>query len=136
MITHWYVGFLGEYEGRKKPWFDIFTCKSFRHVLAIGYCPDTRVWVSFDTTVSSTQIELFYGDDPRLNYLIAMVKLYGKWLRVRPSNYPCPVGRWPLTCVSSVKHLLGIRSSALTPRALYLDLVRKGAQPAFEANNG
>ena len=132
MIVQWYVGFVGDYPGRLPGWFDIFTTKKFRHVCAIGYDPQNHVWVLYDPTVSVSVIQIFHPDDPQLNKLITCISHFGRWLKVKPAAHACYFGRWRHYCVPAIKHLLGVRSSALTPRALYRDLVMQGAQPAFE----
>lgn len=132
MITQWYVGFIGDHQGRPARWFDIFTDKNFRHVLAIGYDPMLKVWVYYDPNIYSTHVQVYDPDDENLNSLIYFVKTNGAWLRVKPRNKACLFGRWRHYCVPAVKHLVGSASSALTPKGLYRDLVREGAKPAFE----
>lgn len=132
MIIHWYVGFIGDHEGRGRHWFDLFTDKDFRHVLAIGYDPMNKVWVYYDPTLLATIIDVYHPDNEALNGLISFVSRNGRWLKVKPKIKVCSFGRWRHYCVPAIKHLLGSSSSALTPRGLYRDLIREGAQPAFE----
>jgi hypothetical protein len=132
MIVHWFVGFVGDYPNRKRCWFDIFTTPAFRHVCAIGYDPVHKVWIIYEPGVSNTDIRLFHPRDEELNRLITFISIYGKWVKFKPSAHPVPFGRWRHYCVPAIAHLLGIRSSALTPRGLYGDLIKQGAEPAFE----
>ena len=134
MITRWYIGFTGDYEGRPRAWHDIFTDKEFRHCLVIGFCPLNRVWIYYDPLTTGTTLEVFNSADRAIDLIVLHVCENGKWLKVQPSNNLFKLGQWRMYCVPAIKHLLGFRSCALTPRGLYRDLVKAGATPAFERN--
>lgn len=135
MITRWYIGFTGDYDGQKRHWYDIFTRPGFRHVLALGYDPDLRAYVLYDPTHLGTTITIMTADDRAVDLLILHVKQTGAWLKVEPGRAQFLFGQWRLYCVPAIKHLIGSRSCALTPYGLYRDLVRAGAVPAFESEN-
>lgn len=132
MIARWYIGFLGDHPDRPKAWHDIFTCPDFRHCMVLGYDPYLRIWVMYDPLTTGTRIEVFDIDDKSLNIIIAFITEHGRWLKTDPGSAVFPAGQWRLYCVPAIKHLLGIKSSALTPKGLYRDLLKAGAQPVFE----
>lgn len=132
MITRWYVGFQGDYEGRERAWHDIFTCPRFRHVFAMGYDPELHVYVVYEPSVYGTQIEVLAADERAVDILILHIAQTGCWLKVDPRQGRFLLGLWRFYCVPAVKHLLGVRSCALSPKGLYRHLVKQGAQPAFE----
>lgn len=134
MITRWYVGFNGDYNGREKRWWDIFTCNEFRHCMLLGYDPQLGVWLYYDPTMNGAAVEIFCQDDPSIDMIIQHFAVNGKWLKVKPQKHLFVTGLWRLYCVTAVKHILGIKSSALTPKGLYRDLVKAGATPVFEVN--
>lgn len=138
MITRWYIGFTGDYEGRGRHWYDIFTKPGFRHVLALGYDPDLSAYVLYDPTHAGTTITILSADDRAVDLLILHVKETGCWLKVNPGGNRFLFGQWRFYCVPAIKHLVGLKSCALSPHGLYRDLVKAGAVPAFssETNDG
>lgn len=131
MITRWYIGFAGDHEGRDPQWYDVLNHPKFRHVLALGYDPDLHAYVLYDPNLHGTVIEIMPADDRRVDLLILLVKQNGYWLKVKPGSAKFLFGQWRFYCVPAIKHLIGFKSCALTPLALYRDLVRAGAEPAF-----
>lgn len=132
MITCWYVGFVGDIPGKPRNWFDIFTCKSFRHVLALAYDPVCKTWLHYEPTVTGTKIALYTRDSKEVSALISAVTEYGVWLKIEGQTGSYKTGCWRLYCVPAIKHLVGLKSSALTPKGLFRDLLKAGAKPIFE----
>lgn len=131
MITRWYIGFAGDHEGRARQWYDFLSRPKFRHVLALGYDPDLHAYVCYDPTQYGTTIDIMAADDRAVDLLILHIKNHGCWLKVNPARAAFLFGQWRFYCVPAIKHLIGFKSCALTPYALYRDLVRAGAEPAF-----
>lgn len=125
MKEYWYIGFTA---GPRKRWFDIFSHKEFRHVLALHFDPVCGVWIYFDVAVNGTFIRVFPAGAGEISCVIAQT---ARWLKVEVAQAVYPVGLWRFYCVPAVKSLLGVRSCALRPKALYRDLVKAGAVPAF-----
>lgn len=123
----WFLCFLGT---ERHHWFDRFTKKGFRHVCAFAYLPLTGCWVFYDVNIFRTVISVSGGEDA--DRRIGGLARLGKILRVKPGAG----GRWwsrlGFWCVPAMKHLIGSRSSALTPYGLYRDLLEQGSEPAFE----
>lgn len=135
MIVHWYIGFVGDFEGRPKRWHDFFTHKQFRHVFAMGFEPRLNCYVVYEPHTFGTTIEVIPADDQTISQLIFTISQCGHWLKVKAQPGQFFFGQPWLSCVTAIKHLVGLRSCALRPKGLYRDLVRAGAQKVFEREN-
>lgn len=94
--------------------------RRFRHVSLAGFSDGT--WFHLDLTrrgVSASMIYRYDEVDDFLTYLLAnyTVVRFG-------SGQIAPHFLAPMSCVSFVKHALGIRSGALLPDALFRNLTR------------
>lgn len=126
----WYAAFYGDED---RWWWDRICKPGFRHVAAYTYYPGPGVWVLYDVTFNRTCIRVFSREE----WMAWMRTLpcHTKHLRCGIPDEPHARPWWlKLTfwCAPAVAHLMGIRSRALRPEALYRDLVRHGALPAFE----
>jgi len=110
----WYVAFVGE-RGRN-PW-DIFTGKGFRHCYAFRW--DGWNWIVVDSISSGTEVCILpFGNEVDLPAKI--VEDGQKVVYVVKQKHNKFIFRGILTCVSSVKHLLGIRAWwVVTPKQLF-----------------
>ena len=129
MSVSWYIGFTAR---PRKHWFDVFTSKNFRHVLALSYDPACEVWLYYDVGLNGTYIDSFPKGSPVIAALIAEVP---RWLKTNVRQTLYPRGLWRFYCVPAIKSLVGLKSCALTPKGLYRDLVKAGAIPAFETRD-
>jgi hypothetical protein len=120
----WYVVFDRNYGGLK--WWHCFMNPKFRHVHLLkenrGHCLMVNSFAHVmavreypNSIVDIIQQELAQNPTAILQYTVH----YG-------SHYKQSYIE-PLTCVSVVKRILGIRSRLLTPKALYHELIRAGA---------
>lgn len=111
------------------PWVDFLVPGKFKHVSALGYVPATETWVSYSYECARTRISLVRGGEDFDRWFAAAAH-DAAVLRV-PSP-PFNEARWRprlgLTCVSAVKHLLGLRSGALLPDGLWRHLAASGAE--------
>jgi hypothetical protein len=98
----------------------------FRHVYAVSYFADQQRWVYFDPSRFRTSIELF-SEEQAPEALARLMAPATAILRVasRADRLNAPTFPW---CVGQIKALLGIRSRACTPHALYRDLLARGAE--------
>lgn len=107
--------------------------RQYSHVSLAGFSNDT--WVHLDLHRKSVSVMPIYEYDRVQDYLSLLlthhtVVRFGSAIEGR--------GRFlrPMTCVAFVKHVLGVRSSALLPDALLRDLVRDyGAEVLNEAQD-
>lgn len=131
-IASWNVVFL---RAPRTSWWDWLTEERWRHVCAFGYSVEAGAWVIIDPADTSTRIVVTSEDgldawlDQRAGYITSILRM--------PVQENCGlVGRLGFWCVPAVKHLLGFRSGAFRPSALYRDLVNAGAEKAFVYDHG
>ncbi|MDO8596409.1 MAG: hypothetical protein Q7R45_07280 [Sulfuricaulis sp.] len=108
-------------------WVWMLLKPGFRHVMAACWYDDAQRWVLFNPTRHGTTIELFESEEfgGRFGYLL---KTSSVVLRMRSRLTDRQTTSAWFFCVGAVKALLGIRSRALSPRALMMDLVARGAE--------
>ena len=97
----------------------------FKHVAAVAYVPDIRVWVTYDVGFFGTRITMVpKGQEHQFNNWIEgctlVVMMKKNFMRKSP-----PVFGW---CVPAIKRLIGVKSSALRPDALYRHYLRDGGK--------
>lgn len=130
----WYVAF---YESGEPHWWWPLCKPGFRHVMAFGYCVHAAAWLIYDVTLARTFVRALKPE------------AFDLWLATLPAgrailHYESPevdpdarswggfrLGFW---CTPAVAHLIGAPSRALRPHALFRDLIRLGARPAFTAS--
>lgn len=122
----WYVAFYGS--GRH--WWSPLTRPGFRHVLAFAYAAHAQCWLIYDVGRYRTLIRAL--DSTAFTHWIAGLPTERKIVLFEGDGLPAPpawrVGFW---CTTAVAHLVGVRSRALRPEALYRDLLAQGARSAF-----
>lgn len=106
--------------------FSALACGEFKHVSAMGYCAGFKAWIVYDVGWSGTTVRLVAHNAEGIRAL-------GKWTDgcdlvkiARTGAVPHHSARMGLYCVSSIKHLLGLRCVAITPLGLYRHLLRNG----------
>lgn len=123
-IINWYVIF---YPNAREHWWDWFTHRSWRHCAMYGW--NNGSWIVFDVADKRSRLRvLTSGEFAEWHFeqitsmnATAIVKIRTQLdggLRAR-------IGLW---CVTGVKHMLGLRSSALRPKALFRDLISNDAE--------
>jgi len=123
----WYVAFWGV---ERLGWWDVFTRPGFRHIMAFAYSSHAERWLIYDVCRHRTYVRAYRGE------------AFDEWLGGMPEEATVlRVGSAPTTehraqrlmfiCTTAVKHLVGIRSRALRPHALFRDLLGIGASYAF-----
>lgn len=123
----WYVAF---FDGERPHWWWRLCRPGFRHVAAFGYCAEQEVWLLYDVTLNRTmihaltsaQMDAWAADLPDHRTIVHM-----------EAGEDGPTTRIGFWCTPAVAHLLGVRSRALRPEALYRDLLALGARPAFSS---
>lgn len=125
----WYVAFYGK--GRRELWWDWLCPLDFQHVLAFGYVAHADRWLVYDVTQARTFVRALTPQV--ISAWIESLPEHRKILLFEGGDAPArPFWRTGFWCVPAVAHLIGAPSRALRPRALFRDLVRLGATPAFE----
>lgn len=111
-------------------WFVVFHPKErhqwwgrrFGHVSLAGFKDDT--WVHVDVGIKNTEIAPVYRYDDVRSYLACLTST-ATVLKFGPAQNPGGSFFFPMTCVSFVKHVLGVRSRALRPDGLFEILIRE-----------
>lgn len=121
--AEWFVVFQPEANSRL---FSALACGRFKHVSAFAYIPGFKVWLFYDVAWSGTRLVLSAKGPAS-----AMIERYvaAGCSIVRAARTGKPMGlssRIGFFCVPAVKHLLGLRTSALRPDALYRHLLANG----------
>jgi hypothetical protein len=99
----------------------------FRHVSAFAYVHAAGCWLIYDVQFWGTR-HILLPDNPAALDFLADFTARCTVLHMRrpgPSRLWFRVGFW---CVPAIKHLLGLRSSALLPNGLYRSCLRAGAK--------
>ena len=97
-----------------------------KHVSAFGYCPGFDAWVIYDVTWSGTRVRLVRNDQAGQQAIIDMTRGCEMMKVEHAGQTPTFTSRIGFYCVSSVKHLLGLRCVAVTPTQLYRFLLHNG----------
>jgi hypothetical protein len=99
----------------------------FRHVSAFAYMHAAGCWLIYDVQFWGTRHILLPDNLAALDFLADFTAncdvLHMR--RQGPSRLWFRVGFW---CVPAIKHMLGLRSSALLPHGLYRSCLRAGAK--------
>lgn len=128
MPPEWYVAF---WEGAEKHWWWPICRPGFRHVAAFGYSAEHRVWLVYDVTLRRTLIQVL--DSNQMDAWVTALPDNNCIVAFQPAAEPDPpLNRLGFWCTTAIAHLVGVRSRALRPEALYRDLIAQGARPAFQ----
>lgn len=127
--SRWLIIFNREAAGR---WQSLVAMGRYKHVRAMGYVPGVRHWLCYDVTFRGTQIVVVRdgSDEFRAMFDDWTADADILWMDARPAGR----ARFPpvFLCTTSIKHLLGLRCSALRPDALYRHCLANGAEPLDE----
>lgn len=123
----WYVAFFGT---SRRHWWDWMSPPGFYHVLAFAYAAHAERWVIYDVARDRTIIRALTADAFLL--WIAGLPTGRRIVLFEAGDAPArPAMRLGFWCSTAVAHLVGVRTRALRPAALYRDLLAQGARPAF-----
>lgn len=106
---NWHVVF---HPREKKHWW----AKRFSHVSLAGF--ENNTWVHLDLGRATVDVQAFYAQQEVEDYLSYLTAYHTvvQFGQAKGDGF----GFWrPMTCVSFVKHTLGIKSCALRPDGLF-----------------
>lgn len=106
------------------PWVQRLVPGRFKHVRACAFVPVLRLWLFYDVALANTLV-LALPDGEEAERYIATFTAGCEQIAMVPRRYGRP-RLLPFTCVSAVKHLIGLNSGALRPDALYRDCLAAG----------
>lgn len=110
-----------------QPWQRYCVPGRYKHVRAYAYLPATQTWLFYDVHLHRTQILVVPDCDAALG-ILALWQRDADLLRMRRRDDARIFFRIGFWCVPAMKHLIGLRSGALRPDALWRDCVRAGAE--------
>jgi len=126
---HWFICFVKESQAW---WVRWLACGRYDHVRCFAAIGGMNLWVFYDVTLKGVTLQVA-RDGP------AAEKLIAAWIagadvlhfeRREAGGLP----RWPVwSCVTAVKHLVGLPGGALRPDRLWRDLVAHGARTFDDA---
>lgn len=108
-------------------WISLLACGRYRHVRACAYVKTTRLWLFYDVTLSPTLVMALPDGDAAAMYFHDFTKGCDL-VRIAPSRRR-GLQFSPLTCVSAIKRLIGLKSRALRPDRLFRDCIAAGGRP-------
>lgn len=97
----------------------------FKHVSAAGWIEAAESWVFYDPSLNRTQILVMPDRTGTVAYSSIAVGNAVLRMPVLARRGSARLGFW---CVPAIKHLVGLRSGALRPDALWRDCLANGAE--------
>lgn len=121
----WYVVFHPE---TSKWWIDWLSWGRFKHVSVFGFVNRAQAWVFYDFhldrariyVVGNHEADIAIGHYSTGNTVVRMARPIG-----REKDINLPVGAW---CVPAVAHIVGLRTCALRPDALFRQCLANGGE--------
>lgn len=108
-----------------KRWLHWLAMGRFKHVSALGWISDQRCWVHYDVRLGRTRVAVM-PDCPGAAEAIAKLREQTVTVAVTPLSDRTAWARLGFWCVPAMAHLVGIRSQAFRPDALYAACLRQG----------
>jgi hypothetical protein len=109
------------------PWLSRLPVGHFKHVLAFAWMNEARCWLIYDVQLAATRL-IMLRDGPAALDLLAQITDGATVIAMKRAEQPAPWLRFGFWCVPAVKHLIGLRSSALRPDRLFRDCLRHGGK--------
>jgi hypothetical protein len=127
--TRWTIVFHRKAEN----WFfSAIAMGRFKHVSAFAWLPDVRVWLIYDLGFRRTRVVVLPDTEASKSHLRQVIA--GNAIITMPVRADAlPLMRLGLFCTSAVKHLIGLRSGALRPDALFASCLRHGGELSDDA---
>ena len=121
---------------RGRWWVRLLACGRYHHVKAIAYLPVMRAWLFYDVKFNGTRLMLAREDDPGTraflhDYLDSCDPVAMPRLPI-PKRVAPQVGFW---CTLAMRHLVGIRATALRPDRLWRVSLAAGGK-SYESDLG
>lgn len=108
------------------PWLNRLPMR-FRHVAACHYLAGLDAWLFYDVRMHYTRVVVLRGDAANAEW--QEFARDAVLLTISTRRDQNPSGRVGFWCVPAIKHLIGLRSSALLPSGLLRDCLAAGGLP-------
>lgn len=112
-------------------WMNRLPIGRFKHVSAFAYVHGIKAWLICDVQLHAFRLIALRDNQDALDAL-ATITAGCTVLHLKRKDGAKPFFRIGFWCVPALKHLLGLRSSALRPDGLYRDCLRAGAKIIHE----
>ena len=109
-------------------WVRLLAVGKYKHVSAFAWVAPYRLWVYYDITLFGTKLIILPDSEQATAWLTAQTA-DADLVRIKRGSYISGYIFRPFFCVSAVQHLIGLRSSALRPSALYAHVLAHGGEP-------
>jgi hypothetical protein len=116
-----------------KSWLGRLVPGRYKHVRAYTWLPWVKAWLFYDVHLTGTTVAVVPDGD---GAKIALWQFTHRadLMRIKVQGRKrAPLLGW---CVPAMKHLIGLRSGALRPDALWADCLAAGGEPSFEGCDG
>lgn len=124
--VEWIVIFADRPPGNRR-WWHWFTCKGFAHVCATTYDPLHGLWLFVDWNMYNLEPKVL--GEAEADILFSLMYEGATFLRYTSHRPKRATTRSVcLYCVSMIKHLLGVKSFAVTPYQLFCALKKNGGE--------
>lgn len=120
--VEWNILFHVEAAGR---WSSLIAMGRFKHVSAFAYLGGLKGWVLYDVQFGRTRLVVL-PDNADSRRVLSQVIGNNVWIVMRRRDGRVPWFRFGFFCTVAIKHLIGLRSGALRPDALYRDCLAHG----------
>lgn len=114
--------------------FNLIAMGHFKHVTAVAWVPAARVWIVYDVGFRRTRI-IVLPDNDEAKAEIGHHLVGNAVVTLKRRDDALPIMRLGLFCTTAVKHLIGLRSSALRPDGLFHDCLRNGGTVVDHGNS-
>src|SRR5258705_3753280 len=104
----------------------------FKHVSAFAFIPELGIWTIYDVGFRRTRL-VHLADTDHAKTILAHIIKGNCMVTVETSDEHLPLMRAGLFCTIAIKHLIGVRSSALRPDRLFRHLVAQGGEVLDDA---
>jgi hypothetical protein len=109
----------------KHLFFRLIAMGEFKHVSALAWIPELGQWWIYDVGFRRTSLKALV-DGPAAQSIIAAIVKGNAVVTIDVREDDLPWMRLGMFCTTAVAHLIGLRSGALRPDALYRHLVAQG----------
>lgn len=109
----------------KQRWLSWLAMGRFKHVLALGWVADQRVWVIYEVSIGRTRVAVLPAC-AGASEMIAELRAGNVTVAMAPGRQGM---RWlqpGFWCVPAMAHLVGLRTWAMRPDALYRACLAQG----------
>ena len=112
-------------------WVRLLVRGKYKHVTAFAYVPGLDIYLFYDVACDRTGIVVAPNNQETIRGYLAQFTadadlMAAPVMKATPRPKLRLFGFW---CAMSIKHLIGLRSSALLPTALWRDCLRAGGEP-------